>query len=86
VRLKSVATILRFQYTYVYMVGKFLQPPKTDILSRLYLALALRRLWQHESVWKVAQRFQLTRGYVQNLLQSCASFSHCLARFCEVKL
>ncbi|KAK7109405.1 helicase POLQ-like [Littorina saxatilis] len=58
---------------------------KVDMLvvQRFYLTLMLYRLWKQDTVWDVAERFQLPRGFVQNLLSSAASFASCVLRFCQ---
>ncbi|XP_071090102.1 helicase POLQ-like [Haliotis cracherodii] len=53
------------------------------VISRFYLTLMLNELWQQKTVWQVAQRFQLNRGFVQNLLSSAASFASCVFHFCQ---
>ncbi|KAL8560360.1 hypothetical protein ACOMHN_006091 [Nucella lapillus] len=58
---------------------------KVDLLvvQRFYLTLMLHELWQQFTVWEVAERFQKTRGFVQSLLSSAASFASCVLRFCK---
>ncbi|XP_067656722.1 helicase POLQ-like [Haliotis asinina] len=53
------------------------------VISRFYLTLMLNELWQQKTVWQVAQRFQVNRGFVQNLLSSAASFASCVFHFCQ---
>lgn len=52
-------------------------------VQRFYLTLMLYELWQHKSVWDVAEKYQLPRGFVQTLLTSAASFASCVLRFCQ---
>ncbi|RVE66262.1 hypothetical protein OJAV_G00124530 [Oryzias javanicus] len=50
---------------------------------RMYLALVLLCLLKETSVWGVAERFQLSRGFVQTLLSSAAAFCSCALHFTE---
>lgn len=55
-----------------------------SIVNRLYLSFVLYSLLKETSVWSVSEKFNLPRGYVQNLLTGAASFSSCVLHFCEV--
>ena len=59
--------------------GKKLEP----VLSRLYYALMLLDLWQAVPIYSVAEKFQVSRGEVQSLMASAASFSSCVFHFCQ---
>ncbi|XP_072228155.1 helicase POLQ-like [Leuresthes tenuis] len=54
-----------------------------EVARRMYLALVLFSLLKETSVWKVADRFQLSRGFVQVLLSSASAFSSCVLHFTE---
>ena len=56
---------------------------QTALLNRFYYALILLELWQGSSVHAVAERFQLSRGEVQGLMSSAASFSASVFHFCQ---
>ncbi|XP_030046424.1 helicase POLQ-like [Microcaecilia unicolor] len=53
------------------------------IVNRLYLAFVLYALLKETNIWNVSEKFILSRGYVQNLLNSAASFASCVLHFCE---
>uniref|UniRef100_A0A183J3E6 PCI domain-containing protein n=1 Tax=Soboliphyme baturini TaxID=241478 RepID=A0A183J3E6_9BILA len=53
------------------------------LCARMYLALILKHMFMESDVWTVAERFQVTRGFVQSLVQSAASFGSSLVRFVE---
>lgn len=53
------------------------------VLNRLYYALMLLDLWQSAPIHKVADRFQVSRGEVQSLMSSAASFSSSVYHFCQ---
>ena len=41
------------------------------VVSRFYLTLVLSDLMSEKSVWDVAAKFALDRGFIQSLLQRC---------------
>ncbi|XP_028274206.1 helicase POLQ-like [Parambassis ranga] len=51
--------------------------------SRMYLALVLFSLLKETDVWGVAERFQLSRGFLQTLLSSSSAFCCCVLHFTE---
>nr|XP_010333055.1 helicase POLQ-like isoform X4 [Saimiri boliviensis boliviensis] len=54
-----------------------------DVVNRLYLSFVLYSLLKETSIWTVSEKFNMPRGYVQNLLTGAASFSSCVLHFCE---
>ncbi|XP_030625638.1 helicase POLQ-like [Chanos chanos] len=55
----------------------------TVVVNRLYLALVLYSLLKETNLWSVANKFQLTRGFVQTLLSSSSAFCSCVLHFTE---
>uniref|UniRef100_A0A7N6FF35 Helicase C-terminal domain-containing protein n=1 Tax=Anabas testudineus TaxID=64144 RepID=A0A7N6FF35_ANATE len=53
------------------------------VVSRMYLALVLFSLLKETNLWSVADRFQLSRGFVQALLSSSSAFCSCVLHFTE---
>ncbi|XP_054679456.1 helicase POLQ-like isoform X2 [Grus americana] len=53
------------------------------VVNRLYLSLVLYTLLKETNIWTVSEKFNMSRGYVQNLLNSAASFTSCVLHFCE---
>ncbi|XP_069781952.1 helicase POLQ-like isoform X2 [Narcine bancroftii] len=53
------------------------------VIRRFYLSLVLYFLFKEMNLWAVAQRFNLPRGFMQNLLSSSAAFSSSVLHFCE---
>ncbi|XP_062339918.1 helicase POLQ-like [Osmerus eperlanus] len=53
------------------------------VAGRLYLALVLFSLVKETDLWSVAERFQLSRGFVQTLLSSSSSFCSCVLHFTQ---
>ncbi|MEQ2218861.1 hypothetical protein XENOCAPTIV_009097 [Xenoophorus captivus] len=47
------------------------------VVKRMFLALVLFSLLKETNVWSVAERFQLSRGFVQTLLSSASAFCSC---------
>uniref|UniRef100_A0A8C8ARA2 Helicase POLQ-like n=1 Tax=Otus sunia TaxID=257818 RepID=A0A8C8ARA2_9STRI len=53
------------------------------VVNRLYLSFVLYALLRETNIWSVSEKFNMSRGYVQNLLNSAASFASCVLHFCE---
>ncbi|XP_034047739.1 helicase POLQ-like [Thalassophryne amazonica] len=53
------------------------------VVRRLYLALVLFSLLKETSLWSVAEKFQLSRGFIQTLLSSSSAFCSCVLHFTE---
>ena len=50
------------------------------------MTLVIYELWKtSNSIWKVASEFQLDRGFIQNIVQSAASFTSGVKSFCEMQ-
>ncbi|XP_005999427.1 helicase POLQ-like [Latimeria chalumnae] len=54
-----------------------------SVVNRFYLSLVLYSLFKDPNIWTVADKFNLSRGFVQNLLSSSAAFASCTLHFCE---
>ncbi|TNN56828.1 Helicase POLQ-like [Liparis tanakae] len=54
-----------------------------QVVGRMYLALVLSCLLKESSVWNVAERFQLSRGFLQSLLSCCSAFCSCVLHFTQ---
>jgi POLQ-like helicase len=53
-------------------------------VKRFYITLVIYELWKtNNAIWKVAAEFNLDRGFIQNLVQSAASFTSGVKNFCE---
>ncbi|XP_038589066.1 helicase POLQ-like isoform X1 [Micropterus salmoides] len=54
-----------------------------EVARRMYLALVLLSLLKETNLWSVADKFQLSRGFVQTLLSSSSAFCSCVLHFTE---
>uniref|UniRef100_A0A8C9HD73 Helicase, POLQ like n=1 Tax=Piliocolobus tephrosceles TaxID=591936 RepID=A0A8C9HD73_9PRIM len=61
----------------------FRQKVDKDVVNRLYLSFVLYTLLKETNIWTVSEKFNMPRGYIQNLLTGAASFSSCVLHFCE---
>lgn len=64
--------------------GFALQSANMELVSRMYLALVLFALLKETNLWIVAEKFQLSRGFIQTLLSSSSAFCSCVLHFTEV--
>ncbi|XP_053594792.1 helicase POLQ-like isoform X2 [Microplitis demolitor] len=53
------------------------------VIRKFYLSLILNELRQNQSLYVVADKYQVNRGKIQNLLSTTASFANSIIRFCE---
>lgn len=53
------------------------------VVSRMYLAMVLFSLLKETNLWIVAEKFQMSRGFVQTLLTSASAFCSCVLHFTE---
>lgn len=53
------------------------------IYRRFYAALQLRDLCNEMPIYAVARKYDLPRGVVQNLAQTCHGFAAGMIKFCE---
>ncbi|KAJ7987104.1 hypothetical protein DPEC_G00335290 [Dallia pectoralis] len=54
-----------------------------EVVCRLYLAVVLLSLLKETDLWSVADRFKLSRGFLQTLLSSSSAFCACVLHFTE---
>ncbi|XP_047356162.1 helicase POLQ-like isoform X3 [Vespa velutina] len=53
------------------------------VIQRFYVTLMIYELWNHHTIHSVAEKYQVNRGIVQNLLNTVSSFSFSVVRFCQ---
>lgn len=99
VRQAAGQTVKKVEYTVVRMCcrGNFkmttvlkllvvgFQGIDMDVVKRMYLALVLFTVLKETNLWSVAERFQLSRGFIQTLLSSSSAFCSCVLHFTEVR-
>ncbi|KAJ0179106.1 hypothetical protein K1T71_004818 [Dendrolimus kikuchii] len=65
------------------MTGKPITNVPEKVLCRFYLALMLHDLWKQVPFHVVAEKYLISRGTVQSVMTSAASFASCAHKFCE---
>uniref|UniRef100_A0AAF5PQV6 Type III restriction enzyme n=1 Tax=Wuchereria bancrofti TaxID=6293 RepID=A0AAF5PQV6_WUCBA len=68
------------------LVRCFIDQPKLnegESPLRLYISFMLHRLWKQERFFDVAERFHVSRGWLQNVLQATCSQASSITRFSE---
>ncbi|XP_070528849.1 helicase POLQ-like isoform X2 [Cardiocondyla obscurior] len=53
------------------------------VIDRFYVTLIVHELWNHHSVYFVAEKYQINRGIIQNLLHTVSMFASSVVRFCQ---
>uniref|UniRef100_A0A915DZU1 Helicase POLQ-like n=1 Tax=Ditylenchus dipsaci TaxID=166011 RepID=A0A915DZU1_9BILA len=64
-------------------VGKDYQPDKKSEKLRVYIALMLHQLWNEKTLWDVSKMFDVSRGWIQNMLQEIFIHAGAIMRFAE---
>ncbi|XP_034939312.1 LOW QUALITY PROTEIN: helicase POLQ-like [Chelonus insularis] len=81
----EVAKILGIDEVAIMKIRDEKMPKNVEqrVINRFYLTLILYEIWQHQSMYTVAEKYQVNRGLIQNLLTSAASFSMSIVRLCQ---
>ncbi|XP_014224131.1 helicase POLQ-like [Trichogramma pretiosum] len=81
----QVARYLGLNEAVVERLRAGITPKNVDnrIVARFYVTLMLYELWNRKSIYHVAQKYQVNRGTIQNLLNLAASFATSTVRFCQ---
>ncbi|XP_043520738.1 helicase POLQ-like [Frieseomelitta varia] len=53
------------------------------VIHRFYVTLILYDLWSQHAVYAIAEKYEISRGIVQNLLTAVSSFASSVIRFCQ---
>ncbi|KOX69175.1 Helicase POLQ-like [Melipona quadrifasciata] len=53
------------------------------VIRRFYITLILYDLWSEHAVYAIAEKYEINRGIVQNLLTAVSSFASSVIRFCQ---
>ncbi|KYQ59297.1 Helicase POLQ-like protein [Trachymyrmex zeteki] len=53
------------------------------VVHRFYVTLIVHELWNHHTVYSVAEKYQVNRGIIQSLLNAVSMFASCVVRFCQ---
>ncbi|CAL1683577.1 unnamed protein product [Lasius platythorax] len=53
------------------------------VVHRFYVTLIVYELWNHHSVYSLAEKYQVNRGVIQNLLNAVSIFASSVVRFCQ---
>ncbi|XP_012502606.1 PREDICTED: helicase POLQ-like [Propithecus coquereli] len=81
--LNAFRKVIQYQHEESAAPTSFDMKVDKDIVNRLYLSFVLYTLLKETNIWSVSEKFNMPRGYVQNLLTGAASFSSCVLHFCE---
>lgn len=63
--------------------NRLLKTVPEKIVNRFYLTLLLYDLWQEMPIFQAAEKYQVDRGLVQNLMTASATFAANVVSFCE---
>ncbi|KAG7204711.1 hypothetical protein KM043_005125 [Ampulex compressa] len=81
----EIARLLGITEVTVSKLRNGIMPKNVDarVVHRFYVTLILYDLWIHHAVYVIAEKYQVSRGIVQNLLNGVLSFGSSVVRFCQ---
>lgn len=56
---------------------------KFNIHRRFFASLMLKELINEVPIYEISQKYDVARGFVQNLANSCKGFAHTTSTFCK---
>ncbi|XP_018362108.1 PREDICTED: helicase POLQ-like [Trachymyrmex cornetzi] len=62
------------------IIPKFIEK---RVVHRFYVTLIVHELWNHHTVYSVAEKYQVNRGIIQSLLNAVSMFASSVVRFCQ---
>ncbi|KAG5328374.1 HELQ Helicase, partial [Acromyrmex charruanus] len=62
------------------IIPKFIEK---RVAHRFYVTLIVHELWNHHTVYSVAEKYQVNRGIIQSLLNAVSMFASSVVRFCQ---
>ncbi|XP_012054135.1 PREDICTED: helicase POLQ-like [Atta cephalotes] len=62
------------------IIPKFIEK---RVVHRFYVTLIVHELWNHHTVYSVAEKYQVNRGIIQSLLNTVSMFASSVVRFCQ---
>ncbi|XP_066600630.1 helicase POLQ-like isoform X2 [Prorops nasuta] len=81
----ATARLLGINEATIGQIRNGIMPKNIDprVVQRFYITLILYEFWNQQTVYSIAQKYQISRGVVQNLLTTVASFASAVVRFCQ---
>ncbi|KYM99877.1 Helicase POLQ-like protein [Cyphomyrmex costatus] len=53
------------------------------VIHRFYVTLIVHELWNHHTIYSVAEKYQVNKGIIQGLLNAVSMFAFSVVRFCQ---
>ncbi|XP_003705469.3 mutagen-sensitive 301 isoform X1 [Megachile rotundata] len=81
----KTARVLGINEVAITKIRDGLMPKNVEprVVQRFYVTLILYDLWCQHAVYTIAEKYQVNRGTVQNLLSAVSTFAFSVVRFCQ---
>ncbi|CAK9809984.1 Helicase POLQ-like [Anthophora quadrimaculata] len=81
----KTARLLGINEVTVSKIRDGLMPKNVEprVVHRFYITLILYDLWTQHAVYSISEKYQVNRGFIQNLLNAVASFAFSVVRFAQ---